>query len=444
MTTLRAYSTWILISSLFAFMVVSPLSADRHNWPAQLDAADRFYNAGDYIRAREIYEYVASETANPYAQFQVAWIYDNALGTPRNCREAARWYTLAANSGVLAASNNLYVLYLNGCLGFPKNETFALFYLNRAADGNDSRAQANLAGKYLEGDLVEKNVYRAYDLARKSAQQNDPWGLLILSEIHDDGLGVPSDSNHAYALLTRLAAMEFHAAPDIEAKQLAQLRLAYKSVFGEGTTASIEDSYYWFLLAAAGNDEAISQEARAKLEELRPKLTPAEARQVERRAQREIGRSTSATVGELQDALAYALKEKRLSSVKDLGEVAAEQDIPIGFYALGQLFTTGSAGYPVDSDEAFIHFKRSCDGGFWLGCIEQARHLHGMGRHQELAEFLPALEKSRPTDIQSTLLLANLYAAISKNMNAEEILRSILLSDPNNQQASELLNELQR
>ena len=71
------------------------------------------------------------------AQHELGGLYLNGLGVPRNYVEAARWYRLAANHGVVAAQIILGVMYVDG-KGVQQDYVAAHTWFNlAAARGND-------------------------------------------------------------------------------------------------------------------------------------------------------------------------------------------------------------------------------------------------------------------------------------------------------------------
>src|SRR5918911_1805610 len=68
----------------------------------------------DATRAREMFAYAASYFGNADAQYQLARIYLDGQGVPRDARQAARWFTLAANKGQYQAQAMLGHMLFNG------------------------------------------------------------------------------------------------------------------------------------------------------------------------------------------------------------------------------------------------------------------------------------------------------------------------------------------
>ena len=65
------------------------------------------YEHGDYATAARIFRPLA-EQSDALAQYQLATMYNEGKGVPKDIAEAIKWYRLAAEGGNLLAQNNLY------------------------------------------------------------------------------------------------------------------------------------------------------------------------------------------------------------------------------------------------------------------------------------------------------------------------------------------------
>jgi TPR repeat protein len=57
---------------------------------------------------------------------------------------------------------------------------------------------------YLEGDFVEQNDEKAFFWIEKSADQNNRDALLILSQMHRDGIGTKKNTKLAQQYMNKL------------------------------------------------------------------------------------------------------------------------------------------------------------------------------------------------------------------------------------------------
>jgi TPR repeat protein len=171
---------------------------------------------------------------------------------------------------VLGAQNNLSVLYGTGCPNLQADEKSAVFYLKMAANSGEPRAQANLAERTASGEHgVEKNPYEAYALALKSVAQKDPHGRFVLAEFYAGGVGVPADAKKAFDLIKQGSLDK----SEEDLQQRAQFAQAGMHEAGEGTSRNLDESYKWYLIAAAGPKSEIAKQAKAAATGLEARLS---------------------------------------------------------------------------------------------------------------------------------------------------------------------------
>lgn len=114
-----------------------------------------------------------------YAQNALGQYYfESAKSSPTNDSNytlAAKWLLKAAQQDYVGAMNNLAYLYQNN-LGVPKDWPEALKWYRRAAERGDAMAQANLAMMYEAGDGVPIDKMEAYKWYSLSAEQGNVEG----------------------------------------------------------------------------------------------------------------------------------------------------------------------------------------------------------------------------------------------------------------------------
>src|SRR5207237_606106 len=93
--------------------------------------------------------------------------------------------------------SNLALMYQEG-EGVPKDAAQAAFWYRKAAEQGYATAQASLGGMYQEGKGVPKDAGKAAFWYRKAAEQGDPFGQVLLGFMYSDGEGVPKDVVMAY------------------------------------------------------------------------------------------------------------------------------------------------------------------------------------------------------------------------------------------------------
>jgi uncharacterized protein len=87
----------------------------------------------DLNRAREMFSYAASYFGDPDAQYQLARIYLDGVGTSRDPKQAARWLGLAANKGQYQAQAQLGHMLFKGEF-VPRQAARGLMWLTLARD----------------------------------------------------------------------------------------------------------------------------------------------------------------------------------------------------------------------------------------------------------------------------------------------------------------------
>jgi TPR repeat protein len=117
----------------------------------------------DPVRAHEMFSYAASYFGDADAQYYLARLYFDGKGAPRDARQAARWFSLAAHKG-------------------------------------HYQAQAELGRMLFKGESMPRQVARGLmwlTLARDAATPQETW----ITEIYDAAFKQASDDERALALV---------------------------------------------------------------------------------------------------------------------------------------------------------------------------------------------------------------------------------------------------
>lgn len=143
--------------------------------PAHADFAQgvKAYEAGEFKTAYDAWLPLA-EKGDVAAMRNIGHLYRWGQGVDKNIEEAMRWYRKAAESGFSRAQANLAAIYLQGDEGVPVNYEEALKWFAAAAIQGLAVAQYNLGLMYELGLGVEKSEPRAlgwYNIAAKAGQQ---------------------------------------------------------------------------------------------------------------------------------------------------------------------------------------------------------------------------------------------------------------------------------
>lgn len=142
--------------------------------------------------------------------------------------------------GYAPAQYQMAIVYQNG-YGVPKDGMKALALFELAAEQNYSDAQFELALLYSEGKLVKQNLTTAYDLTFKAAKKGLASAQYNLALMFANGTGVEQDDFKA-SRWYQTAANQNHA--------LAQFNLALLYSEGKGLEQSTEMSLVWNTIAS--------------------------------------------------------------------------------------------------------------------------------------------------------------------------------------------------
>lgn len=141
---------------------------------AKADFGDgvRAYEAGDHKAAYEAWLPLANR-GDVAAMRNIGHLYRWGQGVEKDINQAIHWYRMAAEKGFSRAQANLAAIYLQGDEGTPVNYEEAHKWFAAAAVQNLAVAQYNLGLMYELGLGVEKSEARAlgwYNLAAKAGQ----------------------------------------------------------------------------------------------------------------------------------------------------------------------------------------------------------------------------------------------------------------------------------
>lgn len=225
-----------------------------------------------------------AELDNAVAQFNLGLYCAKGYGTKRDFEKAAYWMKKAAENGDEDAS------------AIAEKYTEAANKMKKAESG-DAQAQADLASLLtaqagsLEQAGVDGDYKLAFELATKSAAQNNCDGICALAFAYEHGLGVekdipkvielykrgadlghaPSQYGLAYYYMSgehleknKKTAFELLEKAAEQGYKMAQFRMAKIYEQGEGTKADLDKAIEWGEKAATGGNAEIQYEV-AKL-----------------------------------------------------------------------------------------------------------------------------------------------------------------------------------
>lgn len=182
-----------ITAGLFLTTALSTVSlADTGEYERGLSA----FKKRNYAEALTIWTPLA-EAGNVAAQFNLARMYDNGIGTPEDDATAAVWYSRAAATGFTPAQRELAMAYIEGD-GVTADPAKGIQLLHDAADAGDADAEYHLGMLYREGEVVTKDYSLAMKWYLTAAAQGHSEAQYMIGFMYGSGYGVPQDFVMAY------------------------------------------------------------------------------------------------------------------------------------------------------------------------------------------------------------------------------------------------------
>ncbi len=239
------------------------------------DLAYGAYQRGYYLTAFEL-ALPRAKLGDPAAQTLIAEIYDKGLGVPKDPKEAAAWYEIAARNGDTEAKFGFAVKLLEGRDVKPDRER-ARELLGEAADAGHSTASLNYAQLLINDRPTTKGYTDALPYLEYAAENDVAEAYYLLAQVYQSGRlkGYP-ETEKANEWLTRAARAGIEEAqvelgirlangevgdPDPKAgfrwirraarsgNVVARNRLAVMFAKGVGTSADAVEAAKWHILA---------------------------------------------------------------------------------------------------------------------------------------------------------------------------------------------------
>ncbi len=183
----------------------------------------------------------AAEGGDATAQYNLALIYGKGKGVPQDYKESLHWLTAAADQNVLPAALDLAAFWLHPPDGTAADVGRAIHYYEKAADLGSVPAEAMLGNIFANGALGKPDYERAVTWYRKAAAQGQPDAQFGLALRYALGQGVPLDQQEALRLFVA-AADQGHAG--------AQYDLATMYEEGKGAPADRALAVRYYQLSA--------------------------------------------------------------------------------------------------------------------------------------------------------------------------------------------------
>lgn len=135
---------------------------------------------------------IGADNENAMAQFALGECYLKGLGFPKNNEKAFEWFEKSAQKGFKEAEFYLGLMYLDewkkvdGTLVFP-DFIKALEWFEKSAEHGYSKAQYNAGLIYYDGDLVEKDLGKAFQYFLLAAKQGEFLSQVRLCDMYSNG-----------------------------------------------------------------------------------------------------------------------------------------------------------------------------------------------------------------------------------------------------------------
>lgn len=182
----------------------------------------------------------AAEAGHVESQRVIGIYHAEGLGgLARDDKQAFDWYSRAAGAGNAKAMRNLAGLYVEG-RGTPRDYAMAAQWYQKAADAGHVKARRGLAYLYYFGRGVPQDRTRAAQLFRAAADDGDEQASVNLGFVHYHGKGVPQDFGKAREAFEKAAN---------RGNAEAQLFMARMHLRGEGGAKDPRQAFFWALLA---------------------------------------------------------------------------------------------------------------------------------------------------------------------------------------------------
>lgn len=190
------------------------------------------FESGDFDKAYVLWKPLA-ENGYAVAQYSLAKLFERGGGAIlKNPVQAALWYRQAAAKGVVAAQNNLAIMYAKG-EGVPLLPAHAVSLWRKAAEGGHPMAQYNLALSYFNGKGIEVDRTAAATWFLSAGRAGVLEAQYALGQIYRQGLGVEEDQEQALYWYQQAGGQGHRAARD-EANRLSDSGVLAQLPTGEG------------------------------------------------------------------------------------------------------------------------------------------------------------------------------------------------------------------
>ncbi len=224
MYLIKNQETNLVKKILFILMLIISCSVHANDW----EDARAAFEKKDYKMAFLKFKAVMDQEGDAAAQYNLAYLYEEGLGTLQNYSEALRLYKLAASQDYPPAQSNLGSMYGRG-RGVPQNYSEAARWYALAAAQGLAIAQYNLGHMYDNGEGVERSYAKAVRWYRLAAEQGDIGAQSNLGNKYYLGQGLVQDYIRAHMWWNIAASQGYDVSiknRDIVAAKMTQQQIA--------------------------------------------------------------------------------------------------------------------------------------------------------------------------------------------------------------------------
>ena len=170
-------------------------AAEAGSLDAQTILGNQYYDEKKFHLAAKYLE-LASAQGDPYAQYNLANLYEVGAGVDKDFVKMTKLFGFAAVQGYAEAQHAYALSHLSG-LGVKQNYSLAYKWQKLAAEQGLLDAQFALANMYLKGQGTERNLISASKWFLAASEQGDTRSQINLARLLHEGVGVKQNTIHA-------------------------------------------------------------------------------------------------------------------------------------------------------------------------------------------------------------------------------------------------------
>jgi len=165
--------------------------------------ASKAYNEKNFKIAHKLYSQLSKED-NAFAQFELAGMYHDGIGTQKNIKKAISLYEKSAKNGNTLAKVELGILYVSG-KNIKQDYKKAFKYFKDASKTGNDEANYYLGRMYWNGYGVNKDYTKAVKYYKVAVKQGHASAQYSLGSMLKIGQGSTKDLKQAYSLFEKSA-----------------------------------------------------------------------------------------------------------------------------------------------------------------------------------------------------------------------------------------------